>query len=416
MSLTDTGVRSAKPRQKRYKVSDGRGLYLLIEANGSKLWRFKYRFAGKEKKLALGAYPEVTLAMARDRHIDARRMLANGIDPAEYRKQSRRSAKVAAANTFEAIAREWIAKFTPIWAPTHTDKIVLRLENEVFPWVGRRPISAIEADELLEVIRRVEARGALETARRCLSYCSQVFRYAIATAGRARRNPAADLRGALPYAKVTHFASITEPKGVGELMRAIDGYEGNFITRCALRLAPLVFVRPAVLREAQWEHFDLEAAEWRVPRELMKMDEDLIVPLSRQALAILNVLKPRTGHGRYLFPSERSIRRAMSNNTINAALRRLGYSTDEMTGHGFRAMARTILDEVLNVRVDWIEHQLAHRVRDTNGRAYNRTAFLEGRRQMMQRWADYLDELRTTKLKQKAAGKKVRAALNTARA
>lgn len=403
MSLTDTGVRSAKPRQKRYKVSDGRGLYLLIEANGSKLWRFKYRFAGKEKKLALGAYPEVTLAMARDRHIDARRMLANGIDPAEYRKQSRRSAKVAAANTFEAIAREWIAKFTPIWAPTHTDKIVLRLENEVFPWVGRRPISAIEADELLEVIRRVEARGALETARRCLSYCSQVFRYAIATAGRARRNPAADLRGALPYAKVTHFASITEPKGVGELMRAIDGYEGNFITRCALRLAPLVFVRPAVLREAQWEHFDLEAAEWRVPRELMKMDEDLIVPLSRQALAILNVLKPRTGHGRYLFPSERSIRRAMSNNTINAALRRLGYSTDEMTGHGFRAMARTILDEVLNVRVDWIEHQLAHRVRDTNGRAYNRTAFLEGRRQMMQRWADYLDELRTTKLKQKAA-------------
>ena len=403
MSLTDTGVRSAKPRQKRYKVSDGRGLYLLIEANGSKLWRFKYRFAGKEKKLALGAYPEVTLAMASDRHIDARRMLANGIDPAEYRKQSRRSAKVAAANTFEAIAREWIAKFTPIWAPTHTDKIVLRLENEVFPWVGRRPISAIEADELLEVIRRVEARGALETARRCLSYCSQVFRYAIATAGRARRNPAADLRGALPYAKVTHFASITEPKGVGELMRAIDGYEGNFITRCALRLAPLVFVRPAVLREAQWEHFDLEAAEWRVPRELMKMDEDLIVPLSRQALAILNVLKPRTGHGRYLFPSERSIRRAMSNNTINAALRRLGYSTDEMTGHGFRAMARTILDEVLNVRVDWIEHQLAHRVRDTNGRAYNRTAFLEGRRQMMQRWADYLDELRTTKLKQKAA-------------
>ena len=262
--------------------------------------------------------------------------------------------------------------------------------------IWQRPVSAIEATELLETIRRIEARGALDAAHRCLGYSSQIFRYAIATA-RSKRNPAADLRGALPPTKGGHFASITDPEKVGELLRAIDGYEGALITRCALRLAPLTFVRPGELRTAEWEHVDIDAAEWRIPAERMKMREGLIVPLSRQAVEVLEELQPATGRGLYLFPSVQSPGRPMSENTINGALRRLGYASDEMTGHGFRAMARTILDEVLEFRVEWIEHQLAHEVKDPNGRAYNRTAFLEGRTKMMQAWADYLDELRSQK-------------------
>jgi|SRR5579859_1798697 len=396
MSLTDTAARNAKPREKPYKLSDGHGLYLQIEPNGSKLWRLKYRFNEKEKRLSFGAYPAVTLARAREQQGEARRLLATGIDPGEYKKQTRRAAVVASTNTFEAVAREWYLKFSSVWAKSHSSKVLLRLENDVFPWLGSRPIASLEADELLETIRRTESRGALETAHRCLGYCGQIFRYAIAT-GRARRNPASDLRGALPPFKSTHLASITNPDGVGELLRAIDGYQGALVTRCALRLAPLIFVRPGELRKAEWAHFDLAAAEWRIPGERMKMGRDLIVPLSRQAMDVLRELQPLTGRGQYLFPGVQSASRPMSENTVNAALRRLGFSGDEMTGHGFRAMARTILDEVLGYRVEWIEHQLAHEVRDHNGRAYNRTAFLQGRKEMMQGWADYLDGLRSPK-------------------
>jgi len=394
MPLSDTAVRSAKPREKAYKLSDEKGLYLQVDPNGSKFWRLKYRFADKERKLCFGCYPEVTLAKAREHQFEARRLLADGIDPGEQKKQAKRSAKIAAASSFEAIAREWFLKFSWRWAESHSSKVLLRMENDLFPWMRSRPVSAIEADELLETLRRIEARGALDSAHRCLGYCSQIFRYAIAT-GRARRNPAADLRGALPPAKGGHFASITNPKGVGELLRAIDGYEGTLRTRCALRLAPLTFVRPGELRQAQWAHFNLSAAEWRIPAEFMKMAEDLIVPLSRQAIEVVNELRPSTGGGRYLFHCERTTSRPMSENTINGALRRLGFSGNEMTGHGFRAMARTILDEVLGYRVEWIEHQLAHAVTDPNGRAYNRTAFMAGRREMMQGWADYLDRLRS---------------------
>ena len=393
MSLTDAAARNAKPREKSYKLSDSNGLYLQVEPNGSKLWRLKYRFNEKEKRLAFGVYPEVTLAQAREHQLEARRLLSSGVDPGEYKKQTKRAAIIAGANTFEAVAREWFLKFSSIWATSHSSKVLLRLENDIFPWLGSRPIASIEADELLAAIRRTEARGALETAHRCLGYCGQIFRYAIAT-GRAKRNPAADLRGALPPVKSTHLASITNPDGVGGLLRAIDGYQGSLVTRCALKLAPLTFVRPGELRKAEWADFDLIVAEWRIPGDRMKMGRDLIVPLSRQAMDVVHELQPLTGHGLYLFPGVQRAARPMSENTVNAALRRLGFTGDEMTGHGFRAMARTILDEVLGYRVEWIEHQLAHEVRDHNGRAYNRTAFLQGRKEMMQGWADYLDGLR----------------------
>ena len=396
MPLSDMVARSAKPREKPYKLSDANGLYLEVGPRGSKLWRLKYRFNGKEKRLSFGAYPAVKLAQARDRQIDARRLLNNGVDPGELKKRAKRAAVVASRNTFELLAREWYLKFSPGWAASYSCNVLLRLENDLFPWLGSRPVASIEADELLTTIRRIESRGALYTAHRCLGLSSLVFRYAIATA-RAKRNPAADLRGALPPTKCEHFASITDPEKVGELLRAIDGYEGSFLTRCALRLAPLTFVRPGELRTAEWEHFDLRAAQWRIPAERIKMREDLIVPLSRQAMEVLQDLQPLTGSGQYLFPTVQCATRPMSNNTINAALRRLGYARDEMTGHGFRAMARTILDEVLEYRVEWIEHQLAHEVKDHNGRAYNRTAFLQGRKEMMQAWADYLDGLRIRK-------------------
>jgi integrase len=394
MALTDTAAKSAKPGEKAYKLSDAKGLYLLVNPNGSKLWCLKYRFNDTERKLSFGSYPQVTLAAARERQLEARRLLDSGIDPGEYKKQAKRAASIASANTFESIAREWFLKFSAGWAESHSSRVLLRLENDLFPWLGSRPIVSIEADELLETIRRIEARGALDSAHRCHGYCSQIFRYAIATA-RAKRNPAADLRGALPPAKGGHFASITDPDRVGELLRAIDGYEGGLVTRCALKLAPLTFVRPGELRTAEWTHVDLRVNEWRIPAERMKMNEDLIVPLSRQAVEVVRELQPATRPAKYLFPSLQGAARPMSENTINGALRRLGFASDQMTGHGFRAMARTLLDEVLGYRVEWIEHQLAHEVKDHNGRAYNRTAFLKGRKEMMQGWADYLDGLRS---------------------
>jgi len=289
------------------------------------------------------------------------------------------------------VAREWFGKHSSNWSDSHADQIIRRLERDIFPWIGGKPIADITASELLEAIHRIEQRGALETAHRILGNCGQVFCYAVAT-GRAERDPSGDLRGALPPPKGKHFASVTEPPQVAEVLRALDGYEGTLTVRCALRLAPLVFVRPGELRHAQWADIDLEVAEWRYT--VTKTDTQHIVPLSHQAVEILRELYPLTGRWRYVFPSARSAARPMSDNAILAAMRRMCISKEEMSGHGFRAMARTILDEVLGFRPDYIEHQLAHAVRDPNGRAYNRTAHLPERRKMMQDWADYLDKLK----------------------
>lgn len=352
---------------------------------------FKYRFAQKEKRISLGTYPEVNLKTARERKNQARHLLANGVDPSENRKASKATSQQVLSNSFETVAREWLHKYAHLWTENYRGRTMRRLERDVFPWLGSLPIHEVTAPKLLEVIRRIENREALETAHRTLSNCGQILRYAIAT-GRAERDFSADLKGALPPVKPKHFPAITEPKAVVGLLRAIDGYKGTLIVHCALRLSPLVFVRPGELRAAQWADIDLKKAEWRYVAT--KTHTDHVVPLSRQAIAILQELQPATSHGRYVFPSTRDHQRPMSDNAILAALRRLGIDKHEMTGHGFRAMARTILDEVLGIRPDYIEHQLAHTVRDPNGRAYNRTTHLAERHKMMQLWADYLDELR----------------------
>ncbi|MBY0545025.1 MAG: integrase arm-type DNA-binding domain-containing protein [Gammaproteobacteria bacterium] len=391
MPLTNITIRNAKPAEKSTKLFDGGGLYLEISPAGGKWWRLKYRIEGKEKRLSLGVYPEVSLKDARDRRDEARKLLAVGVDPSENRKAKKAAKANHIANNFEAIAREWLAKYSATWTESHTTRTLRRLERDVFPWVGTMPIVDITAPLLLSIMHRVEKRGALETAHRTLSNCGQIFRYAIAT-GRAERDPSADLRGALPPVKEKHFAAITEPKQVAGLLQAIDAYKGTLIVHCALRLAPLVFVRPGELRTAKWSDIDLDKAEWRYT--VTKTNTEHIVPLSRQALDILNELHSLTSRGQFVFPSARSNERPMSDNAILAAMRRLGIDKSEMTGHGFRAMARTILDEVLGVRPDYIEHQLAHAVRDPNGRAYNRTAHLAERKKMMQQWADYLDEIK----------------------
>ncbi len=393
MALTDMDAKKAKETDKPMKLTDGGGLFLLVQPNGSKYWRLAYRFNDKQKTLALGVYPEVSLKDARQRREDARKLLANDTDPGENRKAVKAAKTERAANSFEVVAREWFAKNSPSWAENHGNRIIRRLEKDVFPWIGAKPIAEITAPQLLAVLRRIEERGAVETAHRAHQNCGQVFRYAIAT-GRAERDPSPDLKGALPPVKEKHHAAITDPKAMAELLRAIDGYRGSFVTKCALRLAPQFFVRPGELRKAEWVEFDLDKAEWNIPAERMKMREPHLVPLSTQAVEILRNLHALTGEGRYVFPGARTNGRPMSDNAVLAALRRMGFAKDEMSGHGFRAMARTILDEVLQVRPDFIEHQLAHAVKDPNGRAYNRTAHLAERRKMMQLWADYLDKLK----------------------
>jgi integrase len=388
--LSDTAIKAAKPSTTPLRLSDERGMYLLLNPDGSRWWRLDYRIFGKRKTLSLGVYPDVSLKVARERRETARVDIAAGIDPSAKRQ----AAKQAPANSFEAVARVWFDKFKPQWVDSHADKIIRRFERDIFPWIGEHAIESIKAPDVLTVVRRIEARGALETAHRALQNCGQVFRYAVAT-GRADRDPSGDLRGAVPPSKGKNHAAITEPPRIGELLRAIDGYQGTLVTRAALRLSPFVFVRPGELRRAEWVEMNLDASEWRIPASRMKMKEPHIVPLAKQAVAILRELQPQTGDGRYVFPSARSAQRPMSENAILAALRRMGYGNDDMTGHGFRAMARTVLDEVLGQRVDWIEHQLAHAVKDANGRAYNRTAHLPQRHKMMQMWADYLDKLRT---------------------
>ncbi len=390
--LTALAVRTAKSGDK--PLRDGGGLYLLIQPTGRHLWRLDYRHLGKRKTLSVGVYPDTGLANARARREEARKLVAAGVDPGEQRKATKAAGIEKAGNSFEVVAREWFAKQKQNWVDGHANKVLMRLENDLFPWLGKRPIADVTAKELLTTINRIVDRGAVDSAHRALQNCGQVFRFAVIT-GRAERNPAVDLRGALPAAKETHLAAITDPAKVGGLLRAMDAYSGAFVTKCALRLAPLVFVRPGELRQAEWAEFNLDTAEWNIPAAKMKMGEPHLVPLSPQAVSILTELHALTGRGRYVFPSARSPKRPMSNNAILAALRRMGFAKEEMSGHGFRAMARTILDETLHFRPDYIEHQLAHAVRDPNGRAYNRTAHLAERRKMMQAWADYLDLLRT---------------------
>ncbi len=402
---TDATIRSTKPMEVTIRLNDGDGLYLLVNPNGGRWWRLDYSIGGKRKTLSIGVYPDTGLKAARNKADEARELVAAGTDPSNVRKVAkaqqtkameadRRTADgLPAVDSFEEVAREWFDKFSAKWVPSHAEKIIRRLERDIFPWIGRRPIDSITAPELLSALRRIEERGAVDTAHRAHQNCGQIFRYAIAT-GRTERDPSPDLRGALPAVKQTHHAAITEPKAIGGLLRAIDGYQGYLVTKSALRLAPLVFVRPGELRKAEWTEIDLDKAEWNIPAERMKMREPHLVPLSTQAIEILRELQALTGSGRYVFPGARTHGRPMSDNAILAALRRMGFAKEEMSGHGFRAMARTILDEVLQVRPDYIEHQLAHAVRDPNGRAYNRTAHLVERRMMMQQWGDYLDKLK----------------------
>ena len=393
MPLTDAAVRQAKPADKPRKLFDGRGLYLLILPAGGKYWRFKYRFGGKEKLLALGAYPDVSMKQARERRDAARKALAAGSDPSAER-QAAKAAVVAAEqrerDTFEAVAREWFGKYSSVWAPGHAETIIRRLERDVFPWLGSLPVAEITAVMLLEVLRRVEARGALETAHRIKQITGQVFRYAIAT-GRASRDPSGDLRGALPPRRENHHAALTKPAEVAGLLRAIASYQGSFVVRCALRLAPLVFVRPGELRKAEWSEIDLENGVWRIGAERMKMRREHLVPLARQAVEVLRELHPLTGSGRYIFPG-RTAARPMSENAITAALRRMGYEQGTMTAHGFRTMASTLLNE-MGWPADAIERQLAHAERDEVRGAYNRAEYMVERRRMMQAWADHLDSL-----------------------
>ncbi len=404
--LSDMKIEKTKPTEKETKLFDGGGLFLLISQQkyssdgkplpASKLWRFKYHFNGKEKKLSFGTYPAITLADARQRREDAKKLLANGVDPGEMKKAQKAAQGEQDLNTFEVIAREWHSKFSHTWVASHAQHKLERLEKNVFPWIGKRPIKEITSPDVLAVLRRLESRGILDTAHRVRFECSSIFRYAVAT-GRADRDPVADLKGALPPVKNGHHAAPTDPKAVTPLLRAIDDFTGSFVVKCALQLAPLLFVRPGELRAAEWLEFDFDSAEWNIPAEKMKMKVAHLVPLSKQALQVLYELKPLTGHSKYVFPCHRSPLRCMSENAVNAGLRRMGFEKSEITGHGFRAMARTILDEVLQIRPDFIEHQLAHAVKDPNGRAYNRTAHLVERKKMMQLWADYLDSLKAGK-------------------
>lgn len=389
--LTPSAVTNAKPQAKPYKLADERGMYLLVKPDGAKWWRFDYRRPETRTRntLSLGTFPDVSLRKARDSRDEARKLLADGIDPGDKRKAIR----TADADTFEAVAREWFARHAPKWAPSHADKVIRRLERDVFPWIGDKAMAKLKAPDVLAVLRRIESRNAVETAHRAHQNCGQVFRYAVAT-GRAEGDVTRDLRGSLTPWKPQHYASMTDPDQVGGLLRAIDGFTGSYVVAALLKLSPLVFTRPGEIREAAWAEIDLDKAEWNIPAERMKLRLPHLVPLAPQAVAILRDLYPLTGTSHYVFPGARSTKRPLSNMTVNAALRRLGYDKDTMTAHGFRAIARTILDEVLGFRVDIIEHQLAHAVKDANGRAYNRTSFLPQRRKMMDAWAEYLDGLR----------------------
>lgn len=391
--LSDAAVRNEKPGEKDRKIFDGGGLFLLVTPSGGKLWRLKYDFQGKNKTLALGAYPAVSLADARGRRDAAKKLLANDVDPGEVKKAQKAARVAEAENSFEAVAREWHARYASTWVASHAKHKLERLEKNVFPWIGGMPIADVKAPDVLALLRRIELRNLLDTAHRVKMDCGQVLRYAVAT-GRAERDCTSDLKGALPPVKGGHFAAPTDPKAVADLLKAIDGFQGSFVVMCAMQFAPLVFVRPGELRAAEWSEIDLDAAEWNIPGHKMKMKEAHLVPLSKQAVAILRQLQSLTGHSQYVFPSSRSPLRCMSENAVNAGLRRMGFEKSEITGHGWRAVARTLIHEVLGFSPDAIEAQLSHSVPDRLGKAYNRTQHLAERKKMMQVWADYLDGLK----------------------
>jgi integrase len=399
MSLTALKISNIKAHtEKIQRAFDGRGLYLEIAPSGGKWWRLKYRIGGKEKRISLGVYTavgsktvDVSLEAARKAAEDARQLVRDGVDPSQNRKAEKLRAAHESENTFEAVAREWHGKQSTAWVPAHAERVLRRFEHYIFPNLGQRPIAEIEAPELLSALRVIEARGKDTTTHLARQYVGMVFRYGIAT-GRCKRNPAADLRGALTPAKKGNFAAVTEPQQLAKILRAMDAYDGTLPVRCALRLAPLLVVRPGELRKAQWKDIDLDKAEWRFVAS--KTNPNHLVPLSKQAVAILLEVRMLTGAGCFVFPSARSAKRPMSDAAVLAAMRRMEIPADEMTGHGFRATFRTIGAELLKFRADLMEHQLAHAVKDANGTAYNRTSFLLERRRMMQRWADYLDSLK----------------------
>jgi len=391
MSLTITQIKNTKAIDKTQRLFDGKGLYLEVSPKGGKWWRHKYRFNGKERRLSLGVYPDTSLQRAREKLEDNRKLLADKIDPSAARQLDKRHRLDQETNTFESIAREWHKQKKPTLSEKYAKNIVSGLERDIFPSLGKKIISEITPKELLDCIRKIEARGTNETAHRRLKNCSEIFCYAVASS-RTDRDIATDITGALAPKTKSHLAAITDPDKIGPLLRMIEQYEGTPVVKCALRLAPLVFVRPGELRQAEWSDIDLENAEWRFT--VTKTNTPHIVPLSKQSIEVLEEIKILTGNGQYVFPSQRSIKRPMSDNAILAAFRTMGIPKEEMSGHGFRAMARTLLDEVLGCRPDFIEHQLAHAVRDPNGRAYNRTSHLVERKIMMQEWADYLDKLK----------------------
>ena len=396
MPLSVPQIKNAKPCDKDYKLSDEKGLYLLVKPNGSKYWRLKYRYERKEKTLALGVFPEITLTMARKRRDEARSKLQNDIDPSSEKKAKKRASAESAQNSFAAIAYEWLEK-RGTKSESGDKRLKGLLDKDLFPTLGHLPISSITPPKLLSALRKIEARGAIETAHRAKQYSGQIFRYAVAT-GRAERDISTDITGALATPKSKHFAAITDPKEVGKLLAAIDGYQGTTTVTTALKLAPMLFCRQGELRHLEWTEINWDERRIELPGEKMKTGEPHIMPLSKQAFSILDELRNGPKRGKYVFPSARGASRPLSENGVRTALRALGYDNDTMTPHGFRAMARTLLDEVLGYRIEWIEQQLGHAVKDVHGRAYNRTTHLPQRTKMMQHYADYLDALKAQAL------------------
>lgn len=401
--LSDIQIKNAKPKDKNYKLYDGGGLILVVTPAGGKLWRIKYLFDGKENALSIGSYPSITLAEARQYREETKRLIAHNVDPS-FNKKAQKAARIEnSGNSFEVIAREWHCKFSVSWSESHTEKTLSRLEKNIFPWIGKRPIAEINPPEILSVLRRMESRGAAETARKMKIICGQIFRYGVAT-GRCLRDVTVDLKGALQPPVTKNMAALTNPKDVAELLRSSDEYQGSLVVKCALQLAPLWFCRPGELRNTEWSEIDFEKAELNIPVARMKLPtaskrkcrgQFHLIPLSRQAIEILKELHPLTGQSKYVFPGQRSSTRPMSENAVLMALRKMGFSKEEMSGHGFRAMARTMLRQELHFDAEYIELQLAHTTKSQNGTAYDRVSFLPERREMMQAWADYLDRLKT---------------------
>ena len=391
--LRDITIKNAKSKEKPYPLSDGQSLYIEIMPNGGKYWRLRYRFAGKQKRIAFGVYPEVGIKEAREKASKARQLLRDGLDPSDVKRERKLQSHISAESSFSIVAKEWFDKEKLHWSEGHTIRVDRFVQKYLNPDLGKRPISEISPQELLAVLRKKESEGRHNTAHRVKQTAGQIFRYAVAT-GRAPRDPSRDLDGALTKPVEKHFAAITDPAGVKKLLIAMDGFDGTKVVEVALKLSPLVFVRPKELRHMAWSEVDLEKRLWSIPAEKMKLKLSHLVPLSSQAVDLLKEIEPHTGRYKYVFPNARGISRPLSENGVRTALRTLGYTNEQMTPHGFRAMARTLLDEVLGYRIDWIEHQLAHAVKDTNGRAYNRTTHIEQRREMMQKWSDYLDSLK----------------------